>query len=384
MPNKTTQWKRNFPQTAELEKKVEQAKYIIGLDLHKKTVALTIYKKDEADSKNGKIVFQRKRLLNIELLPVIKGYKGNKVVLCEAAFGWQVAQKAFRNLDDVCFVPLDPRKVCAWAQSSGIKNDRIDSESLTYSVLKGDISRLAIYQTSEQSQENFKIVTIRESMIKQRTAAKNQLKRLKFDYGENVFTGEIPKTSERINMLMNELSEQIKYLNHKIKLLDKEIENISNEDSVIKLLRNIPGIGPLTSFALRTKIDDISRFESSKHLCSYFGLAIREHQSGDQFVKGKISKTGNSLIRKYVVQCSKTIKIKKPEYYGLFFPNLVKEHPTLKQCNKLTIAVARKLLTFAYNSWTRKTPFNIEKYSLERSKDPYMAKTAEPVGELAL
>lgn len=377
MPTQTSPWKRNFPQTEELEQKVQSAKYIVGLDLHKKTTAVTIYEKDGLV---GKKVFQRKRLPNLEVLEAISKFPGKKVVVCEAAFGWQTARKAFSVIEEVCFVPLDARKVCAWAQATGIKNDRIDSEALVYAIITGSIPRLAVYQPSQESQDQFKLIRIRDKMVIQRTMVINQLKRLAFDYGPNPFTAEISDKSEIVIDLENQLKELHIYFNQKIDILDKKMANITAKDPIITLLQNIPGIGAVTSFALRTKIDNIERFESAKHLCSYLGFSIRESQSGETLKKGKISKTGNSLVRKNVIQGAQTIKTHHPEYYDLFYPWASTRYPKFKKCNKLTVSVARKLITFVYYSWTRQIPFDIEEYKKhcldERSK------TAELPGEL--
>lgn len=372
---KNTLWKPNFPQTAELEDQAQKVRYVIGLDLHKKTTAISVLEKR---GNSGKLIFQRKRLLNGNLLETVKNLVGKKLIVCEAAFGWNLVRDAFLTFEDVLFVPLDARKVCAWAQASGVKNDRIDSEALAYAALSGVISRLAVFQASTKSREYFRLVTLRDGTVRQRTAIKNQLKKFFFDYGPNPFSGIIPEKSELLIDFQNCLLEQLQFLNEKISFLETKIRELSRNDEIISLLRNIPGIGEISAFAIRAKVDDISRFVSARNLCSYFGFAVREHQSGEVFSKGRINKMGNSFIRKLVVQGAQSIKSRHPEYYALFYPNMAKKYPELKKCQKLTVAVARKLLTFVFYSWKKQIPFNIEQYIELRSQEN-SKKTAELV-----
>lgn len=69
-----TIYKSNYPGTEELSKKLRETRYIVGLDLHKKTTGITVVDKDQDDT----ITFQRKRLKNNKLLEILKKYNGKK------------------------------------------------------------------------------------------------------------------------------------------------------------------------------------------------------------------------------------------------------------------------------------------------------------------
>jgi hypothetical protein len=76
---------------------------------------------------------------------------------------------------------------------------------------------------------------------------------------------------------------------------------------VVARLQSIPGIGRITAFALRYKIDVIERFADAGHVSSYFGFGVREWQSGDSQVKGKIAKGGDMLIRSLLAQAGRAV-----------------------------------------------------------------------------
>jgi len=163
---------KNFPQVDELQKKVDETDYIIGLDLHKKTTAITVVDINKPD----KPVFQRKRLKNIELAEVLRHFPGKKVIVAEAAYGWFPLRRMLCIMENVTFVLFDPRKTSAWIKTSGIKNDRIDSEVLSYACLKGGLPALAVYMPGEQCRDKFKLVITKRSTGGTKNTGKESIK----------------------------------------------------------------------------------------------------------------------------------------------------------------------------------------------------------------
>ena len=144
----TSIFHHNFPQTAELQQKADSADFIIGLDLHKKTTAICVID----TNKPNKPVFQRKRLQNIKLLETLKMFPGKKVVIAEASYGWFTLKNTLDPLENITLILFDTRKTAAWVKSSGIKNDKIDSEVLAHAALHGGIPRLSVYPVPHTAQ----------------------------------------------------------------------------------------------------------------------------------------------------------------------------------------------------------------------------------------
>jgi transposase len=362
----TALYRTNFPQVSALQEAVDHADYIIGLDLHKKTTAMTAIDTAHPDTP----VVQKPRLKNENLIGEIQKLTGNKVVVIEAAYGWTLIQTALNGMADITLIPLDARKTSAWVQMSGIKTDKVDAGILAYTTLRSGINQLAVYQSESTARERFKLVLLREGLVNQRAANKRKFAALTRDYCDaNPYTGEIPTVSDEIAQMYTTCENTILHLDEQIQAIDSTIATLSADDVYVRLLRSIPGIGPLTAFALRWKIDDISRFENAAHLCSYFGLGIRQQQSGEHTVMGKITKTGNRTIRSLLVQGAQVIRHTHPEYISLYFPKM--GDPSLMSnrihVNKVVIALARKHLTFAYGVLKNKTPFRITTYRERRA-----------------
>lgn len=360
----TSIFRENFPAVAELQRTADTASFIIGLDLHAKTTAICVVDPRQPSTP----VFQRKRLLNAELLTVLSRFAGKKVIACEAAFGWHVLADALAALPDITFIPLDARKTSAWIASSGIKNDTIDAQVLCHVCLHGGIRSLAVYVQSAPSREGSKLARYREHLVRQRTGLKNQVQTFERDYGPNPFSGEIPGKSVLVSSIEGDLHHALKDSDARIGHVETLMNYMSKNDPVIALLQTIPGIGPVTAFALRHKIDTIHRFRDASHMSSYFGLGVRERQSGETTVKGKIAKTGDALLRKLLIQGAQIIRSRRPDLVALYFPmlgqaDLMKDR---KHANKVVTAIARKNLTFVYHLWKRQTPFDLDVYKARR------------------
>lgn len=360
----TSIFRENFPAVAALQQAADSAAYIIGLDLHAKTTAICVVDPRTPDEP----VFQRKRLLNKELLTILDRFAGKKVIACEAAFGWHVLQDALAGLPDVTFIPLDARKTSAWIKSSGIKNDAIDAQVLCHVCLHGGIRSLAVYQQSRSAREGSKLTRYRENLVRHRRTIKHQMRTFERDYGPNPFTGEIAEKSVIVSCIDAALQQALHESDERIGTVETLMKSMSKNDPIIPLLQTIPGIGPITSFALRCKIDTIDRFKDASHLSSYFGFGVRERQSGDTIIKGRIAKTGDPLLRKLLVQGAHTVRFCHPEIVSLYFPSLGQSEllKNRQHSNKVVIALARKNLTFVYSIWKKRTPFDLEKYRERR------------------
>jgi transposase len=301
-------------------------------------------------------------------MPPKGSFAGKKVIACEAAFGWHVLQDALFDLPDVTFIPLDARKTSAWIASSGIKNDAIDAQVLCHVCLHGGIRSLAVYQQSQSAREGSKLSRYREHQVRSRSTIKHHRKSFERDYGPNPFTGVLPEKSALVSCIDRGFRKALHESDEHIGTIEALMKSMSKNDPIIALLQTIPGIGPITAFALRHKIDTIDRFKDASHLSSYLGFGVRERQSGDTTVKGKISKTGDPLLRKLLIQGAHVIRFCHPELISLYFPflgqtALMKDQ---KHANKVVVALARKNLTFVYHLWKKRVPFDLNVYREKR------------------
>ena len=376
----TSIFKKNFPGVEKIQGAVDITDYVIGLDLHKKTTAICVIDPHKPDEP----LFQRKRLKNENLITTLQSFIGKKIVACEAAYGWFPLRDALNGMQDVTFVPLDSHKTSSWIKTSGIKSDKVDAQILCHVCIHGGINCLAVHQPERRARECCKLAQHREQLVRQQTRLKNRLGALDRDCGVNPYTGEVTNMSDLLRYMKKDIENQLEDINQRIRSAENRMTCLSKNDNTVKLLQSIPGIGPITAFILRNKIEDISRFKDPAHLSSYFGLAVRQRQSGDHIVKGKITKTGNTLVRKLLVQGAQIIRFRHPEYFPLYFPKFGQEKlmGDPRHANKVVVALARKHLTFVWHVWKNSEPFSIDRYRERRRQVQSIAPSSKKVAEL--
>ena len=88
--------------------------------------------------------------------------------------------------------------------------------------------------------------------------------------------------------------------------LDATIEQMAAESEFTPLVRRLGclrGISTLTGFALAVEIGDWHRF-TGKTIGSFVGLVPSEHSSGAARMQGSITKTGNTHVRRLLVEAA--------------------------------------------------------------------------------
>jgi len=94
-----------------------------------------------------------------------------------------------------------------------------------------------------------------------------------------------------------EMLQEIRLLEQKILGIEHQLNALTRHDVRVQQLRQIPGIGALTSTALRAIVGDIQRFPSGRHFASWLGLTPNERSSAEKRRLGKISKQGDVYLR---------------------------------------------------------------------------------------
>jgi hypothetical protein len=120
-----------------------------------------------------------------------------------------------------------------------------------------------------------------------------------------------------------------------------------------------PGVQTFSAIAVIGEIGvDMSVFQTSRHLCSWAGLAPQNDQSAGKKKTTRVSRAG-TYIKPLLVQCAlAAIRSKNnPEIANRY--NAIKKRRGHK---KAIIAIARMLLTAIYNILKKNEPYNAELY----------------------
>jgi transposase len=138
-----------------------------------------------------------------------------------------------------------------------------------------------------------------------------------------------------------------------IRELEKSIETIAcKKYPETEYLTQIAGVGTLTSLTFVLTVGDPTRFRRRRDVAAYFGLVPKRDQSGDTDKQLRISKAGDSYMRRLLVNAAQYI-------LGPFGPDCALKRQGLKLAErgggrakkKAVIAIARKLAVLMLALW---------------------------------
>lgn len=117
----------------------------------------------------------------------------------------------------------------------------------------------------------------------------------------------------------------------------------------------VPGVGPITAAAFIAVIDQPERFKNAASVAAYIGLTPRRYQSGEVDYSGRISKTGDAMLRTCLCEAAVAL-LSRVERFSAMKSWGVRLGGR-KGFRKAPVAVARKLAVILFRIWANATTF---------------------------
>jgi transposase len=114
----------------------------------------------------------------------------------------------------------------------------------------------------------------------------------------------------------------------------------------VKVLTQLPGVGPFTALVILAEIGDITRFPTARKLASWAGLTPTVRGSDRVAHYGHISKQGSVWLRQVLCEAAQTAR-RSPQFAAGYQAIAARRGKKIA-----TTAVARKLLTRTWHLLT--------------------------------
>jgi transposase len=320
----------------------------VGIDVHRKRSQVAVI-----DAK-GEVLTNRNVTNGAEtILRVIGGLPPGTPAAFEAGFGtgWLV-----QLLEDYGFTPhlVHPSR-CKAIASARLKNDKVDAAILAQ-LLRADLLPEA-WIAPPPVRALRALLRHRVHLVRLRTLLRNRIHAIVADHGHDrpaggYWTGpgrawlaslELPAVSREV---VDDGLALIDAVDARIDRLDWEIHRRARSDPRVKVLTQLPGVGPFTALVILAETGDISRFGSARQLASWAGLTPTVRGSDRVAHYGHISKEGSVWLRWVLCEAAQTAK-RSPEFADAF------QRIAKRRGKKIaTTAVARKLATRAWHLLT--------------------------------
>lgn len=117
-------------------------------------------------------------------------------------------------------------------------------------------------------------------------------------------------------LMMKEVIKHIDELTDRIKEMDKIIDEYMKEyEKNKKKIDKIPGIGERASEIILAEIgQDMSRFPTAGHICSWAGLCPGNNESAGKRRSGK-TRNGNKILKSILVECAQSAVRNKDSFF---------------------------------------------------------------------
>lgn len=130
-----------------------------------------------------------------------------------------------------------------------------------------------------------------------------------------------------------------------IKVVEAKLEERAASDKIVKRLRGLKGIGPVTAWTIRAEIGHFDRFRSGKQLSRFCGLSPRNASSGTRQADAGLVKAGNRYLRAALIEAGHRLIRYEPRWMA--FAGTLRERG--KPTNVIVAAVANRWMRRLYH-----------------------------------
>lgn len=334
-------------------------KFCVGIDVDKSTFKVCLMAQSERKKILGSRSFSNSSKGFVSFTDWVgRKLKGSSARYVMEATGVYHEHLAYHLHDqaEVIHIVL-PLKSKRYMQSLGIrsKTDPIDAKGLAMMGLEQDLDR---WQPGSKHLLTLRSLTRQmEALQAHKTALKNQ--REGAEHSAVIHTEVLKGLNRMIRQIEKELAK-----------LEKLLEKIIAEDPVLKekyvCLTSIKGVGPMTFAVIVAETNGFTLFKNQRQLVCYAGYDVVENQSGKRRGKTKISKKGNTHIRRILHMAAwSVVKHKTRPFAQLHQRVFERTHIKMKGY----VAVQRKLLVMMYTLWKKHEKFDPD-YGTSGNQEP--------------
>jgi transposase len=251
------------------------------------------------------------------------------------------------------------------------KNDRVDARLLSELGCTNVEWLHGVYVRSDAWHRDLLVVRARQALVEVRTGLINQIRGTAKSYGSRLrkcgaekFAEVAEEAPDALQPAIGGVVTTLREVNEQIKEYDRQIEEMcASKYPQTRWLRQVKGVGPVTALTYVLTIEDVTRFEKSRDVGAYLGLVPKRRQSGARDPQLGISKTGDEMLRKLLVNCAHYILGPKREDSDLRRWGLELVEASLRAGKKkgarkrAAAAVARKLAVLLHRLWAEEAEY---------------------------
>ncbi len=285
----------------------------VGLDVHKDSIKIAVAEEGREPAR----LFASIPGENSKLIRKINKLGSSSEIKCcyEAGPGGYSIYRALTAAGIDCRV-IAPSMI---PKQSGkrVKTDRLDAENLAHYFRSGDLTEVWVPDENTESIRN--LVRLREDARNARQKARQQLNQFllrkgltyhlktKWNTGHTSWIRGQRFPQEADNVTLADYLKQAEVLDERVTGIEEHLKVYSGhweQNSLVESLQGLRGIAFVSAVAIAAEVGDLRRFPTAGKFMSYVGLVPSEHSSGRKEKRGSITRCGNSIVRRLLVEAS--------------------------------------------------------------------------------
>ena len=284
----------------------------VGMDVHADKIQVAVYRGSESSPLEEYESQTDKRSL-ARLLKRLQELPGEVRCVYEAGpCGYELQRYLAKNgiLCAIAAPALIPKRA-----GDRVKTDRRDGRNLGRLYRAGELT--VIYVPGEEQESVRDLIRAREDAVEDVRRKKHHLCKFLLRHGHRYREGK--QWTQKHLKWMKGLQFEIVYLKlvfeeylmaleqaeERKDRLTREIERISEQPKhkqLVSALMILRGVQIVTAMTILFEIGDLRRFGRAKDFMAALGLVPSEYSSGGKISRGSITKTGNTHVRRVLVE----------------------------------------------------------------------------------
>ena len=284
----------------------------VGLDVHQKTIAVAV-------AEPGSAPAQLLRTLPNDQVALAKcldriGPAATLRVCYEAGptgYGlarWLAESGVSCTVVAPSLVPRDGRRV---------KTDRRDALKLAHFLRSGDLVAVTVPDATTEAMRDLE--RAREDAKNAERVVRHQLSKFLLRHGR-IWAGATKWTEKHLAWVRSQRFElmtlqrvcednlgAVEQASQRVEQLTRELTEQAGSWSLRPLVQGLQalrGVQVVSAVVLAAEVGDYRRFASARQLMAYLGLVPSEHSSGESRRQGRITRTGNTHVRRILVEAA--------------------------------------------------------------------------------
>ncbi len=257
-------------------------------------------------------------------------------------------------------IVANPRRVRLIAAAAN-KDDPRDAETLARLGRLDPQLLQPITHRSAEAQQDLAVVRARDALVRSRTLLINHVRGVVKSLGSRVprcsahaFARQADRVvPDALRPALAPMIAIIEQLTGEIRRQTRAIEALVQTRYPEALpLQQVKGVGPITALAYVLVLEDPTRFATARSVGPYLGLVPRRRQSSRADPQLRITKTGDGLLRRLLVQSAHYVLGPfGPECDLRGYGERISARGGKNAKKRAVVAVARKLSAVLYHLW---------------------------------